>query len=389
MTIDNYKSHTFMPIIIKAYLFVIPILSLMNSLTVRYGKVIIITLLFSLIIINYKSSSNNTFKLFFVLFVFGNMFFAIRNDEPHFIFIQLGHINFYFIFISNAISPKRKKEYFQYFIWGIMASVFLGGTYMLATGIIVKGGTYTINNYNISNLDLPVVLSTVIIYIYYLKVEKRVVIYSYMYIILIILMLLALMYLDKRLPIFTAFLGILYVKLRIKNKTINTFILLVIFIYPVYSIFIYIYSQPIFELDLFVTIFKRNVDLVNYEYNPRIVRIIAASSMLQNISLTNILYYPEEILTFVKPPHNHFHNLLLQLYYERGLITVLSLFLLTLISVNVTQSSNESKVSLAFIMTCLLIGTNESFMPYSIIQFCFVNFVIINYGLSTSKDEYV
>lgn len=378
--------------IIKAYLFLIPLLSLFNTSAVRYGKIFIIAFVFSILLTTLKFPSKNKLKPFFLLFLLGCTIFAIRNANLHYISIALNYINFYYIFISKNISLSQKKSLFNCFIWGIVVSVIAGCTYMFATGTISYGGDYTENEYGISNLAIPVLSSIVFAYIYFFKVENRIVIYSFKYMILLFFILLLLVFLGKRLPLITIFLSIFYVKLNIKNKIVNFTILFLILIYPFYSIFFFDFLSPISESELFLRIFKRNDDLVNLTQNPRLIRINAAIVMLQNVSLINLFYYPIEIVVSTSDAHNHFHNLLIQVYYERGFISVLSLFLLSLISINksnnsITQYTKEIKVSLAIIINCFLIGTGESLLYISTLQLYLIFFIIIGYGLTSSDDK--
>ena len=373
--------------VISIYLLSLPTLFLINNLVIPKIRFVLTIVLFIFQIVYVKYPKKNEINVSIILLILMSIIYGIRKEYVYFIYIPplIVFVHFFYLFNSKSTNVLKKIEYARLFLFGILIAAIIGLTYMYTSGVYVKGGEYNENSWVISNIYIPILLGISTIYIYYSKIYKSKFIYSFIYIIAIIFILITLVFLEKRLPIVCAIISIVIINNFWQRKTFINLIVLILLLYPIYSTFLLQIITPITESDLFVTIFKRNDDLLDVSINGRVIRIIAALEFISNIQFVNLFYYPTEIVLSTDIVHNHFHNLILQLYYERGAISVVS-FLIILFKSMKNYTLNSTSVSpmlKSIILYLILIGTNESVLGFcSMTEFCTFSFILITLGIS-------
>jgi O-antigen ligase len=191
--------------------------------------------------------------------------------------------------------------------------------------------------------------------------------------------------LGKRLPIFSLIASILLIMVIKGNKPILTIILFVLLLYPFYSFLLFESATAYFQSDLFTMFFQRNEDLIDIENNPRLARIIAATEFFNKFELINIFYYPKEIILSSSEAHNHFHNLILQLYYEKGLISIIAIIVMSikLLWIAPRKAMIINGIMLPLLFYFFMIGTSESlFLHRSSTESFIMIFIVIGYGIA-------
>lgn len=374
---------------LKYYFLMIPTLLLINiSLVSKIRLVLSFGFLVILFIYN-KYPWKNGMHIFVIAFLSLSLLFMIRNAISYayvgnlIIFLQM-----YWIFSTSSISVYSKIKLLRFLLIGFAFASLIGITYMLSTGIVIKGGAYTENKWAISNINIPVILGIVLIYIYATKIRNKSKIYSFPNLVILLVIFGFIVFLDKRMPILSVVISIVTINLFGNNNRILVPLSFIVLIYPLYSIPLYDLITPILNSDFLSILFERNEDLVDVSKNGRLIRLYAAFEFLTNIEFINLFYYPTEIRLNMSDSHNHFHNLLLQLYYEKGFISVIAVTVFVIFSYKEKiHKQNEFEVVTFILKTTILflliIGTNESLlMSKSFVEFCTITVILINYGIT-------
>ena len=239
----------------------------------------------------------------------------------------------------------------------------IGFIYMYVTGITITGGNYTENSWGTSNLTVPVFLSLYIIFnlINAYKAKHKIILDTLFCIVLF----LAIVFLGKRGPVLFCLLSLFLVLIPF-SSIVRKSILIILFLYPIYAI-------PLTEIviknfdETFGLIFQRSNDFESLEDNPRIQRLYAAKIFTEDFEPVDLFGFHDELLLTKREDdtaHNHFHNLFLQLYYERGLLSIACLlFLLVKYKIrNVREFEEDNMVNFSSMLFLLLIGSNESIL---------------------------
>lgn len=252
---------------------------------------------------------------------------------------------------------------------GCLFSAIIGVLYMLSSGTIIRGGDFVTNSWGISNITVPLFLSFYIVCDVILTLEpkknilvrlKRYLIRACIWIVAFLLIVL----LGKRGPILFSTVSVI-VALFVYNTYFKRLILSLLFLYPIWELPLITYITENL-VDRAETIFDRMDDFENVDDNPRIIRLQAASVFITDFSPRDLIGYHEELILTKNPAdveHNHFHNFLLQLYYERGLICVISVFLVFLFyREDKSCKSLPQQCAFGLLAFLLFIGMNESLM---------------------------
>lgn len=324
----------------------------------------------------------------FVITIFTIILFMFRNNKPSILPTLIFIIEFLAIFLNKKYVMEQKVYYSDRFVIGCGVAGVIGFLYMWRTGTFVTGGAYTENALNISNITVPLYLALFIIYLVFRQISRKKI--SLLNIITILALFEAMVFLGKRGPILFVFLAVLCA-FYIKRNNIRTIILIVVFAFPIYEIPITtLISQ---HVDFFSQFSERMNDFEDIEDNPRVIRVLAGIQFLEDFEPADLFGYHEEIQLTKNADdevHNHFHNFLLQLYYETGLISMLSIFVITILlyGCNKARGVNiNTKVSFAYILFLYMIGTNESLLKIGssmeIATFFFITYI---YSYEYSKQ---
>lgn len=342
--------------------FILPLLYLGSGLGFQIPRLIIILLL-TCYIVSYKCyvlhKQNITLLLLLTIYIYFILHLQRYSAITALLFIVL----FYFIFTFKGISEIVKIRCVRYFYKGMLFAGIIGFIYMYVTGINIVGGNYTENSWGISNLTIPVSLSLYIIFnlINTYKTKRKIISNTLFCIVLF----LAIVFLGKRGPILFCLLSLFLVLMPFSSVVKKT-ILIILFLYPIYAI-------PLTEViiqnfdETFGLIFQRSNDFESLEDNPRVQRLYAAKVFTEDFELVDLFGYHEELLLTKREDdtaHNHFHNLFLQLYYERGLLSIVCLlFLLFKYKIRTKcEFEADNMINFSSMLFLLLVGTNESIL---------------------------
>lgn len=275
-------------------------------------------------------------------------------------------MEFMYIFFNGGRNAEQKDFYSDRFVLGCGIAGVLGFLNMGWSNVFVVGGDYTENTLNISNITVPIFMALYIIHLVFRQVSRKKV--SIIGVAVISALVLAMIYLGKRGPILFLVVSVACACF-IKSGRARTLLLVVTFLYPFYEIpLVTFLSEKNEVLSKFT---ERVDDFRNVEDNPRVVRLLAATQFLEDFEYTDLFGYHKELqLSSWKgdKAHNHFHNFLLQLYYETGLLSVVSVLSITFLLYGWTKRKDTSPAgtsAFACILFLYLIGTNESLMKGS------------------------
>lgn len=273
----------------------------------------------------------------------------------------------YMLFESSVIPFVAKKKVINALKYGCLIFGSIGLVYMFSTGNIARGGEYVTNSWGISNLTVSLFFSFYVVSdcISTLKAEKKLkrqLIVAKL--ILWSLTFLFIIFLGKRGPIIFTLFSV-FIASILYNRNLKRIILAVLFLYPIWELPLVVFVTDFFA-DRSEIIFERMNDFDNVEDNPRIIRLQAAGVFLTDITPRDLFGYHEEIIlskNMADTEHNHFHNFLLQLYYERGLLCTLAvLFVLLLYKEKKGSRSSCQQCAFGMMVLLLLVGTNESLL---------------------------
>lgn len=332
---------------------------------------------------NYRS--NRKGNILFIILFFISFLFILR-EKVFSLFLSLTIIIImYLFFLKSNISFMIKRNIMHKIYFGCLIAGMLGFLYMVVTGNYIKGGEYTQNNLNISNLTVPLFLCLYINYSFFLFIDnsKR----KYYQIFVIILLLLIVFFLGKRGPLLFCFLSIV-LSFFVVSPLIKKMLLLIVFAYPFYEISII--QIVVNNTTLISQYVDRLNDFSDVEDNPRVYRLFVAEAFVSDYDISDLIGYHRKLVIAKNEydkAHNHFHNTLLQLYYERGLLSVVAIFLLLLTSKFSTKdNSSDSKISFASLLLLFLIGTNESTLKTgSVAEFLSMIIIMFSFSLNESK----
>ena len=244
----------------------------------------------------------------------------------------------------------------------LFAGIF-GFGYMITTNNFIKGGTFTENEFNISNLTVPLYLSIYIIYcVINNKIENK---WSKIDIITIICGFLIILFLEKRGV--TLFLILVSATFLIKPickyyVKYSKLILLVLFLFPLYELPL---TEYIIDSGYIEEYFERSEDYSDLENNPRITRLLAASEFVSDFQASDLFGYHNEIqLSKVDDDwaHEHFHNTFLQFYYERGLLAIILFIIFIFLMKTIIPFDKNYYISHAVLLYLIFVGTNEDML---------------------------
>lgn len=376
--------------IIKTYFFLLPCLILINDSIVSKIRFFLAFFILLVQLIQFKFPKKNEIVIPFSLLMLCTIIFAFRNESVQYITNIVIFLQFYYIFNSNSINLYKKSELLNLFIGGVLLAVIIGFVYMDVTGFI-KGGTFTENIWAISNISIPTLLGILFMYIYYTRIKESHLLNSVQFVIALFIIVSLMFFLGKRSPILSIFFSIIIIKVTEQKKFLTSFFVGIILLYPFYSIPVLKILAPISESEIFMAIFERNYDLADIDQNGRVTRFLAAIEFFYNLDIINLFYYPKVIFLSNSEQHNHFHNLLLQLYYEKGAISVFSFYVIIVKSLTVKYTSGNSNI-LSFLKATvfffIMVGANESMlMSRSLTEFCTLTFALICFGMSESISK--
>lgn len=267
----------------------------------------------------------------------------------------------YVLYSARKINTEVKERSFSFLLYGSLFSGIAGTLYMFVSGKWIVGGDFVENSLGISNLSTPLSFSFFVVGDAIKKLKKKKVLdVNY---VLYFVVFLIILYLGKRGPILFSAISI-FVALLIYNINLKRCLLVFLFLYPIYELPLIAYIIDNYQ-DSLGEIFERTDDFNDIDNNPRILRLQAASVFLTDFRPRDIIGYHEEIImtkSATDVDHNHFHNMLLQLYYERGLLSVLCILVFLLLYREKNAISTHHQCAIGLLSFLLMIGTNESLL---------------------------
>lgn len=265
--------------------------------------------------------------------------------------------------LSNAFQKNEKKILIDKLCKGMLFAGLLGIGYMFFNNLFIKGGTYTENALNISNITVPIYLSIYIIYCILKNIFRNK--WKITDMILIVCLFFIILFLEKRGVILFLILvaALFFIKplLRLYYR-FSKIILIVIFLFPLYELTL---IQYIIDTGYVEEYFERSEDFSDIEENPRINRLIAASEFITDFQMIDLFGYHDEIqLSKLDDDlaHEHFHNTFLQLYYERGLLAIILFIFLICYMKNKSSLDIYNSMAQAIILYLMFVGTNEDML---------------------------
>ena len=362
--LKNKSIHKTMSVqILQVSFFLLPIAYLGSGAFFTIVKFFLSIFLF--FIVNKITISRKTIEWSFLFFIGLLGLYIIRSGKiailPSFIIFSSAYL----------IVFKTRITFFDvvdYLANGCLCAGLLGFLYMVATGSYIKGGDYTKNVLGISNLTTPLYLSIYIIYIFFILLKQRR--WRVFRVALIVVLLTICFFLEKRGPIVFCVLSII-ISLLLNNGLLKKSILIALLFFPAYEVPVTIYM--INNQNYIERFFNRSDDFEELENNPRIRRLFVAEKFLSDRDISDLWGYHKELLIAndrYDTAHNHFHNALLQLYYERGLLSVLLMLIIILTLKDGRCKKSNSKILYALLVFLLAVGANESlFMSGSTQEF--------------------
>lgn len=308
-----------------------------------------------------KNPKVNKKSFLFLIFISLMILFVYNSRKLYAIPSALYLALFYIMSYKRNYSNNEWVIFIERLSKGCLFAGLLGFFYMIINNNFIRGGELTENSLGISNLTVPLFLSVGVIWLIYdIRIRRSNIVKK----IIVILVLLGIVFfLGKRGPLLFCILSVL-ISTIISSTILKKITLLLLFAFPLYEIPLLLEVQNNFEI--IKAIFNRADDLENVENNPRIYRVLVAEQFISDFQYKDLITYHEklQISEFEDDEaHNHFHNTLLQLYYERGLISVVILFII-LLKIR-WRSLNENEVSsysFIFLLFFLFVGTSEDML---------------------------
>ena len=268
-----------------------------------------------------------------------------------------------FLTVSCPISDDDTKKWIGILCKGMLFAGIFGFGYMITTNNFIKGGTFTENEFNISNLTVPLYLSIYIIYcVINNKIENK---WSKIDIITTICGFLIILFLEKRgVTLFLILVSATFLIKPICKYYIkySKLILLVLFLFPLYELPL---TEYIIDSGYIEEYFERSEDYSDLENNPRITRLLAASEFVSDFQASDLFGYHNEIqLSKVDDDwaHEHFHNTFLQFYYERGLLAIILFIIFIFLMKTIIPFDKNYYISHAVLLYLIFVGTNEDML---------------------------
>ncbi len=267
----------------------------------------------------------------------------------------------YMLFSSRKIRSEVKERSFSFLLYGCLLSGIAGLLYMFMNDIWIVGGDYVENSLGISNLSTPLSFSFFVVgdAIKQLKKGKILNIKYLLYIIVFLVVL----FLGKRGPILFSVISI-FVALFLYKIRFKRILLVIFFLYPLYELPLIAYIIDNYQ-DSLGEVFERMDDFNDIDDNPRIIRLQAASVFLTDFSPRDMIGFHKEIIMTKAVndiEHNHFHNMFLQLYYERGLLSVLCVLVFLVLYKEKITIEIHHQCAFGLLSFLLMVGTNESLL---------------------------
>lgn len=349
--------------IVKWIIFFTPLLFLGQTYYIILIRLLIYTFLLAYTLHKTKSIYMRCYYPIILLLISG-LYFAWRTHHiiGYLPSLELSYC-LYALTISKVFSDNEKKKLVSQLCKGMLFAGVLGFGYMILTNNYIKGGTYTENELNISNLTVPIYLSIYIIYCTLKNsFENK---WSKIDIIKIISILPIILFLEKRGP--TLFLLLVLVPFLFKPicryyLRFSKVILIVLFLFPLYQLPL---TEYIIETGYIEEYFERSDDFSDLDANPRITRLLAASEFISDFQISDLFGYHDVIqLSKVDDDlaHEHFHNTFLQFYYERGLLAIILFAIFIFYMRTRTPLDKYYCISHAVLLYLMLVGTNEDML---------------------------
>ena len=379
--------------LLKLYFFLLPTMYYSKS----YMDIGFVTIGFSLLILFYliitgsKRVFINNLIIYVIVFNAISVSYLFRVDRINYILNILFFINFFFLSVGFKYKNDLKRKCIDLFILGIIFCAARVTLWMLITNSFVKGGVYTESTIVSSNLDLPLMLSVSVIYLYFKSKDYKMFgkMFSYLMIGLSIFLLI---FLQKRMPFISIIITIFFIPYIIHRKWFTYFFTAAILFFPAYSTIVMSYIEPIVKLSSVV------LNRSEVQDSTRIDRWQFAEQMFSKFEFTNLFYYGEELALSYSEAHNHFHNTYLQIYVDKGLISLVIIVILIFKAVNLDKvtilfnttyrnmTTRDIQIYRLLFMNILIISTNESIMrPVAFSEFMFISLLFINLDLSVFK----
>lgn len=298
------------------------------------------------------------YLIFFIIYAY----FIIRSHRNGIVTSIVILYMSYLWFYCNKIPFEIKRGGVDKIFQGFLFAGLVGFAYMGLMNQFVVGGKYTENELNISNLTVPLFLSLYVIHgaIRTWQTRKHFILCILFYLLLFLII----VFLEKRGPIIFCVFAIFFA-LKAWTPKLKKILLILLFLYPFYGLLLMELIVDNYD-QTFGLVFERSDDFEDVDNNPRIVRLYAAEQFISDFRLVDLVGYHKQLILTKRDDdiaHNHFHNAFLQLYYERGLLSVVIISLL-LYRYNLSGKKNSlvSKTNYAVIFFLLLVGTNESIL---------------------------
>jgi O-antigen ligase len=333
----------------------------------------------------------NPLIIYIVLFNIISISYLFRVDRLNYIINVLFFINFFFLTVGFKYRNDLKRKCIDLFFIGLIFCALRVSLWMLLTNSFVKGGMYIESTIVSSNLDLPLMLSSIIIFLF-LKLKNFKLfgkIFSYL---LIALSLFLLIFLQKRMPFISIILTLFFIPLVIDKKWFAYIFVTTILFFPIFGKLIMNLVEPIVG---FITVMLGRTEVQD---TTRTDRWEFAGEMFSNFQFSDLFYYHGELYLSYSEAHNHFHNTYLQIYADKGLISLVIIIILIFKAVHIDKrtiafnkvyrkiSVNDIQMYRLLFLNMLIISTNESMMrPVSFPEFLFISLLFINIDLSVFK----
>lgn len=372
-------------------LFLLPITFIGNNRIFIILRSVLLVLLFYNYLKSFRSINPtllfNKRTILFLLFPISDIIFMYVKEAINTYYICYVGMEFLIILLTLSLvyTNNEKKDPLKSLVFGCGLAGILGYLYMFITGIYVTGGSYVENDWNISNLTVPLFIGVYVVYDIIMNIpywdtnKKKVLMHLFISLALFSIILV----LDKRGPLFFSIISILIVSLSINYK-IKKILMIIIFLFPIYELSITEFISN--NADIFQQ-FSRFDDFEDVEDNPRIYRLFAAGEFVSDFEMQDFWGYHKELVVSKDDndeAHNHFHNFLLQLYYEKGLFGSL-IVLFCIIRINIKNKENKDVEAIIFFL--LLIGTNESVLRVGSISSMMFLFVLTYNCLRTRANN--
>ena len=371
--------------ILSIVFFLLPLSFLGSGPVFSILRVLLFMPIAFVVFFNYKPSKS-FYTILFLLFYSLLFMFIMRKGQYGALLSFFLLVSICLLFFNYSTTIGLKKQLIKNLYIGCLIAGLVGFAYMVVTGIYIKGGAYTPNLLNISNLTVPFYLCIYIIFAFHNFVSN---IKRKWHILFVILGLFSIvLFLDKRGPILFCIVSIV-LSFFIISSWLKKTILLVTFAFVLYEIPIMSYVA---QNNSYVSFLERTNDFGDVDNNPRIVRLYAANSFITDFKASDLIGYHTDLFQRYfnyDKAHSHFHNTLLQLYYERGLLSVILVFILLLCLSFPKQNTVALRVNYATLLYMFLVGTHEDLLMTGTPQeFLSMTFLMLTFPLNEYEKNH-